>query len=265
MAGEQPTPAVQASAEGPEPTATQAPSQRVAAAGQAGFTLLEVLIAVAILAVSLSSLMASQFQSIAATRYARDITAAALLAEYQIVELEFLHRQEGWVSSDVEYEGDFGEQGYPDISWMCTVHFIELPEYNQLIEAKEGADEAAGQDGDNMMDAGDQAFGALGMVWPIVKTAIENSIRKVDCTVRWTSGALEEEFTVQTFWTDPNALQQLPGAGGEFTEDDDDSGTEEAGGSSTGGSSTGGGGGRGGRPAVPAVGGRGGGMQMGGG
>jgi type II secretion system protein I len=192
-----------------------------------GFTLLEVLIAVAILAISLSSLMGSQLNSMAATRYARDISAAALLAEYQIVELEFEHRKEGWVNSDVEYEGDFGDQGYDNMDWVCTVHFIELPEYNQLIEAKEGADEAAGQDGDNVMDAGDQAFGALGMVWPIVKTAIENSIRKVDCTVSWTNGTIAEEFQVQTFWTDPNALQQLPGAGGEFSDADDDSGTED--------------------------------------
>lgn len=228
----------------------------------AGFTLLEVLIAVAILAVSLSSLMGSQYQSMAATRYARDITAAALLAEYQLVELEFLHRREGWVNSDVEYEGDFDEQGYPDMEWVCTVHFIELPEYNQLLAAKEGADEAAGKDDDNLMDAGDQAFGVLGMVWPLVKAAIENSIRRVECTVSWTSGTLEEEFKVQTFWTDPMALQQLPGAGGEFTEADDDSGTSEGDSGGGSGDSTGGGG-RGGRGgARPAVGGPG--MNMGG-
>ncbi|HLT36005.1 MAG TPA: prepilin-type N-terminal cleavage/methylation domain-containing protein [Enhygromyxa sp.] len=236
------------------------------APNSAGFTLLEVLIAVAILAVSLSSLMGSQLNSMAATRYARDITAAALLAEYQIVELEFLHRREGWVSSDTDYQGDFSDQGYPDMKWECTVHFIELPEYNQLIEAKEGADEAEGKDGDNIMDAGDQAFGALGMVWPIVKAAIENSIRKVDCTVSWKNGTIDEEFAIQTFWTDPNALQQLPGAGGEFTDQDDDSGAAE--GEEEGGGSSGpaGGGGRGGR-GRPAIGGPGmeGGMNMGGG
>jgi type II secretion system protein I len=238
-------------------------------AAEAGFTLLEVLIAVAILAVSLSSLMGSQMNSMAATRYARDITAAALLAEHQIVELEFFHRQEGWVSSDVDYEGDFNEQGYPDMQWTCTVHFIELPEYNQLIEAKEGADEAAGEDGDNVMDAGDQAFGALGMVWPIVKAAIESSIRKVDCTVFWKNGTIDEEFTVQTFWTDPAALQQLPGAGGEFTDEDDNSGEDEGEGEQGGESGPGGGrgGGRGGGGPRPAVGGPGGtgSMNMGGG
>lgn len=240
------------------------------AGGDSGFTLLEVLIAVAILAVSLSSLMGSQLNSMAATRYARDVTAVALLAEHQIIELEFFHRQEGWVSSDTDYEGDFSDQGYPDVKWMCTVHFIELPEYNQLLEAKEGADEAAGEDGDNVMTAGDQAFGALGMVWPLVKAAIENSIRKVDCTVSWKNGTIDEEFVIQTFWTDPAALQQLPGAGGEFTEEDDNSGEAEGeeggGGSAPGGpGGGGGGGGRGGpRPAVGGPGGAGG-MNMGGG
>jgi prepilin-type N-terminal cleavage/methylation domain-containing protein len=230
--------------------------------GETGFTLLEVLIAVAILAVSLSSLMASQMNSMAATRYARDISSVALLAEQQIIELEFTHRLEGWVNSDVELEGDFSEQGYDDIDWVCTIHFIELPEYNQLIESKEGADDASGASDNNMMDAGDQAFGALGVVWPIVKAAIENSIRKVDCTLSWKQGKIEQEFTIQTFWTDPNALQAAADAGGgEFTEEDDDSGTEEGG--SVPGSSSSGGGTKGGGMRPPSMGG-GGGASMGG-
>ncbi|MCA9681161.1 MAG: prepilin-type N-terminal cleavage/methylation domain-containing protein [Myxococcales bacterium] len=227
--------------------------------GDAGFTLLEVLIAVAIMAVSLTSMLGSQLNSMQATRYARDITAVALLAEYQIVELEWSHRKEGWVSSDVEVDGDFSEQGWPDMKWMCTIHFIEMPEYNQLVESKEGIDEAE-DGGDNIVDAGDQAFGALGMVWPMVKAAIENSIRKVDCTVSWKSGKIEQEYTLQTFWTDPAGLQQLPGAGGEFTEADDPSSDgEEAG---AGGGSGGGGSGRPGGMAPPS---KGGGTDQGGG
>jgi type II secretion system protein I len=227
-----------------------------------GFTLLEVLIAVAILSVSLSSLMASQMNSMAATRYARDISAIALLAEYQLVEIEFEHRKEGFVSSDVELEGDFSDHGYDDVEWKCTIHFIELPEYNDMLEAKEGVDEAEGEAGDNVMDTGDQAFAGLGAVWSIVKHAIENSIRKVDCTVTWQQGTIEQEFKLQTFWTNPAALQQLPGAGGEFKDEDDPSGQEE--GSETGGSTGGGGGGttppsRGGPTTAP-----GGGMSMGG-
>jgi prepilin-type N-terminal cleavage/methylation domain-containing protein len=201
--------------------------RRVGGAG--GFTLLEVLIAVAILAVSLSSLMGSQINSMAATRYARDISAIALLAEYQLVEIEFQHRKEGFVSSDVELEGDFSDHGYDDVEWVCTIHFIELPEYNEMLEAKEGADEASGEGDDNVIDTGDQAFAGLGAVWSIVKHAIENSIRKVDCTITWQQGNIEQEFMLQTFWTDPTALQNLPGAGGEFTDADDPSGAGEEG------------------------------------
>jgi prepilin-type N-terminal cleavage/methylation domain-containing protein len=195
-----------------------------------GFTLLEVLIAVAILAVSLSSLMGSQMNSMAATRYARDISAIALLAEYQLVEIEFQHRKEGFVNSDVELEGDFSDHGYDDVDWHCTIHFIELPEYNEMLEAKEGVDDAAGEGDDNVMDTGDQAFAGLGAVWSLVKVAIENSIRKVDCTVTWQQGNIEQEFALQTFWTNPQALQELPGAGGEFTDEDDPSGEGEEGG-----------------------------------
>lgn len=236
---------------------------------QSGFTLLEVLVAVAILAVSLSSLMGSQLNSMAATSYARDLTAAALLGEYQLIELEFKQQRDGWVNSDVEVEGDFSDHGYPNMEFTCIVHFIELPEYDQLLTAKEGADKAEGKDGDNIMDAGDQAFGALGMVWPMVKAAIENSIRKADCTVTWTRGTIEEEFTVQTFWTNPAGLQQLPGAGGEFSEQDDNSGSDGGAGGSSGPGGGGGGGGRGGSgpPTRPGVGGPGGasGGMMGGG
>jgi general secretion pathway protein I len=219
-----------------------------------GFTLLEVLIAVAILAVSLTSLMGSQMSAMSATAYARDISAIALLAEQQLIEIEFKHRVDGWITSDQTYEGNFGDEGYDDVEWTCTVYYIELPEYSQLVDSKEGIDEASGKQKDNIMDSGEQAFAGLGMVWSIVKVAIESSIRKVDCTVKWQQGPIEDEFTVQTFWTDPGALQRLPGAGGEFTDADDNSGANEEGGS-TGGSTGGGGRGGGGATLPPSMGG----------
>lgn len=233
--------------------------------GQAGFTLLEVLVAVAILAISLSSLLGSQINSLRATRYAQGVTAAAFLAEYQLNEIEFLMMDEGWQESDKTYEGDFSEQDWPDITYECLVDFIELPEYNQMIEAKTDADQAAGEDS-MMMDAGDSAFSALGLVWPIVKQAVENSIRKASCTVKWTDGNIEHEFTTQTFWTDPQRLAEIPALGGEFTEDDDQS-SDDPGGGGSGGSSGGSTGGSGGpvRPGIrPGTGGSSGGGVMGG-
>jgi prepilin-type N-terminal cleavage/methylation domain-containing protein len=217
-------------------------ARKVAYGSEGGFTLLEVLIAVAILGLSLTSLLGSQIDSLRATRYAQGVTAAAFLAEYQLHEIEWLQREEGWQQSDANYDGDFSDQGWPDITYECLVDFIELPEYNQMVEAKTDADEASGDDS-SYMDAGDQAFSAMGMVWPIVKQAIENSIRKASCTVRWQDGKIEHEFEVQTFWTDAQRLKEIPALGGEFSADDDDSGQGEEGSSGGSGGSSGGGGG----------------------
>lgn len=224
--------------------------------GSAGFTLLEVLIAVAILAVALTSLLGSQINSMQATRYARDITSAALLADYQLIELEFQSRDDGWVNSDVEVEGDFSDQGWPEVSYRCTIHFIELPEYNDLIDAKEESDEAAGQDDDGVVDAGEQAFGALGIFWTIIKEAIENSVRRVECTVYWKTGKIDHEYSIETFWTDPAALTNLPSAGGEAGDEQQEGqegeGSGQGQGQGQGGTSgPGGSSGGAGRPALP--------------
>lgn len=234
---------------------------RNATHGQGGFTLLEVLIAVAILSLSLTSLLGSQIDSLRATRYAQGVTAAAFLAEYQLNEIEWKQLDEGWQESDATYDGDFSDQGWPEITYECLVDFIELPEYNQMVEAKTDSDQAAGEDS-AYMDAGDEAFSALGMVWPIVKQAIENSIRKASCTVRWKDGRIEHEFEAQTFWTDVQRLKEIPALGGEFGSDDDDSGSDEDGGS--GGGSGGGGGGGTSMPGGGRGGGKTGGGQMGG-
>jgi prepilin-type N-terminal cleavage/methylation domain-containing protein len=111
------------------------PSRRPYAAG---FTLLEVMIAMAVLAVSMTSLMTSQMQNLRATREAQQLTAIAFLAEYQIVETEYVVRKEGgWVLEDKNYEGYFADQGWPEIRYKCLVDFIEIPDYSKLRAAKD--------------------------------------------------------------------------------------------------------------------------------
>jgi prepilin-type N-terminal cleavage/methylation domain-containing protein len=195
------------------------PSRKYAA----GFTLLEVMVAMAILAVSMTSLMTSQMMSIRATRYAQQVTAIAFLAEYQLIEVEYIMRKEGgWVLEDKFYEGIFADQGWPEIRYRCMVDFIEIPDYNKLRAAKDAADRS--KQGESAMyykNAGDKAFTALAMVWPMIKQAIERSIRKVKCTVYWKDGSINNEYTIYTFWADPEKLKTIPGLGGEAKEGDD--------------------------------------------
>lgn len=234
-----------------------------------GFTLLEVLVAVAILSISLTSLLGSQMASMRATDQARRLSSVAFLAEGQLVEIEWMLKQDGWGTDDQSFDGDFSEEGWPDVEYVCVVDLIEMPEYEQLVQAKD-ASETDGDDALGVMDAGDQAFGALGMVWPIVKEAIEQSIRKAWCTVRWNDGGkrktLSKEWlcgedendclTIATFWTDPEKLKTLPALGGEAGEEDDVPGEEgEDGGGTPGGGRPGGGrpGGEGGGSSRPGL------------
>ncbi|MEM9457657.1 MAG: type II secretion system protein [Myxococcota bacterium] len=246
----------------------------------AGFTLLEVLVAVAILSITLASLLSSQMASMRATAHARQLSSVAFLAEGQLVEIEWTLKQDGWGQDDQVFEGDFAEEGWPDVEYLCIVDLIEMPDYNELVAAKDAADTDG--DDDFIQDAGEQAFGMLGMVWPIISEAIEQSIRKSWCTVRWARDGnrkkLSDEWlcgddeidclTIATFWTDPEKLKQLPAlGGGEVTEDDVDGGDEggqpggEGGGRDGGGGtsrpSTGRGGGGGGGGGIGLGGGRG--------
>lgn len=192
----------------------------------AGFSLLEVLIAVAILAFALASLLRSQMDAMRATRYAQSVSSVAFLAESQLIEIEWELRKDGWGDNDKEFEGDFSEQGWPDVTYTCLVDMIEMPDYTELQQSADASDAAEAEEAGgrtvDVKDASDQAFDSLGLVWPMVKGAIERSIRKATCTVRWDIGNPErEEFSVSTFWTDPSKLKDIPQTGGEVDETDD--------------------------------------------
>jgi len=250
-----------------------APVHRRAAAlrgyGKPGFTLLEVLVAVAILSISLTSLLSSQMNALRATRYAASITAMAFLAESKLIDIEWQIKEfdDGWGDNDKEFEGDFSEEGWPDVTYKCVADMIEMPDYSVLQRSADAADNAeTQQSGVDTQDVGEQAFDSLGMVWPIIKEAIEGAIRKAHCTVYWNDGNIEQEFRVDTFWTDPAKLAQLPALGGEEGEEGDTQDGEDGdgaapgggapGGGSPGGRTPGGGGGIGGPANIPSRGGQ---------
>ena len=79
-----------------------------------GFTLLEVMISLLIIATSFVVLLHSRNQSITAADYARSVTIATLLASEKMGEME-----QGGVSSSGDNSGGF--EDYPGYSWHSTV------------------------------------------------------------------------------------------------------------------------------------------------
>lgn len=87
-----------------------------------GFTLLEVMVSLAIVAVVLVSLLISQSQSVSLQDEIKFNTTAILLAQRKISEIEL--EEANNLNSD---DGDFGDD-FPDYSWAVIVQDLSLPE-----------------------------------------------------------------------------------------------------------------------------------------
>jgi general secretion pathway protein I len=84
-----------------------------------GFTLLEVMIAVALIAIALVTLIGAQAQSVAIATGSRFDTMAPMLAQWKLTEV---HLQDFEQLNDAT--GNFGEQ-YPHFSWKLEVEETE--------------------------------------------------------------------------------------------------------------------------------------------
>jgi len=91
------------------------------AASRKGFTLLEVMIAMAILATVLVTVFHSQSQSIAMANESRAMTTLALLAQSRMAEVE--GRQD---LSTGQTSGDFGDD-FPDYTWTVSITQPQVP------------------------------------------------------------------------------------------------------------------------------------------
>lgn len=85
-----------------------------------GFTLLEVMVAVALLAIALTAVLGSQSQSVSLASEAKFNTTAALLAQSKVAEVEVEDVED--LTSD---SGDFGED-FPGYTWQMTVSSVLL-------------------------------------------------------------------------------------------------------------------------------------------
>lgn len=85
-----------------------------------GFTLLEVMIAVAILSIALVAVYKSQSQSVAMSTNARFLTSSTLLAQMKMAELDSLNARD-----IAEGQGDFGDS-FSDYAWRVKISDTEI-------------------------------------------------------------------------------------------------------------------------------------------
>lgn len=93
----------------------------------AGFTLLEVMVAMAILAMALVAVYQLQSQSISLATESRFRTSAALLAQSKMTDIET-----ATTLSNHSEDGDFGLD-YQQYSWRLVITDTELPRFKKIV------------------------------------------------------------------------------------------------------------------------------------
>lgn len=180
-----------------------------------GFTLLEVMISLAILAVALVALSDLNGGAVQMHAYARRSTQATLLLQAKMLDLEDLLQKEGPRDFDDERHGDF-EGAAPGYTWRAEIlrpaarldDGVLLSSLGLGDRSKRGAP-AAGLPG-AALPGGAGAAGLLAAAGPFagllqgqVKTFLETlkkSVREVRVTVSWQDGKSARSVT---------AVQQL--------------------------------------------------------
>jgi general secretion pathway protein I len=184
----------------------------------AGFSLVEVLVATVILAISMTALLSSQVTSFYAITDAKRISAATFLARCKMSEIEAQLIEEGLQVDTVTEDGECCEAGGdPEFTCRWT---IEPPDLEALEsdEAMGGAAEGEGEgepggstlesltsgasaqemlEGSAAVASDDIVSGIAGeFVWPLLIPSLVEQVRKVTVEVVWTEG---EEERVETF------------------------------------------------------------------
>lgn len=173
-----------------------------------GFTLLEVLVAVAILGLSLSSIFSSEAGAIKVANRARRTSYATVLARCKLGEIEEKVMKEGLPAISAE-DTDECCEGAEIEGFTCewSIERIVLPdqveEEGGVLEDDEGSDPLAGVTAESLMEGGGGMGGlsemAMSMAYPVLKTTIEEQVRRVTVSVHWQEGSRDHSFEVVQF------------------------------------------------------------------
>jgi len=182
-----------------------------------GFTLLEVMITLAILGMSLVTISQSQQNSMRAVNRAKWITVATMLARYKMVEIEDKLFEEGFSDFEEKETGDFKDDGFEKLTYELQVDKIELPtnmDAQSLENAVGGGSEESGSGQsspqNSMLSMGTQM---LSKQFEMIRNTLEQSIRRVQLKVEWKEGSRTQAVTVVGYFTDPRKIDAASGGG----------------------------------------------------
>jgi len=166
-----------------------------------GFTIIEVLIAMAILAIAMTTLLGTQSRSVVQNDHARHLTVASLLAHDQMLAIETRLLKDGFQVDTETDRGRFKQREYDDFQWEVIIEPVDL-EPEDLASQLQGqllgtGDEEGTLSGSNAINA--QLPSMLGMVTMMIQSMTEQRIRRVTLAVTWEDLKGKHAFTLRQF------------------------------------------------------------------
>jgi general secretion pathway protein I len=215
-----------------------------------GFTLLEVMVSVAILGLGLTAILAAQAGAVSGAGHARYMSLAVGLGRCRMSEIEQLIERDGFQELDVTESGACCEDDESE-NISCTWK-IEKPEFPEpalgeldldtdlgsgqlgalglLDQASQGEEmftpgggtqdvaevlSGAGSESDLAAVAaggvGGIASMVMSLVYPDLKRLFETASRRVTVTVTWTEGSRSYDITLVQWLTDPRQAGLVTG------------------------------------------------------
>ncbi|HLT29829.1 MAG TPA: prepilin-type N-terminal cleavage/methylation domain-containing protein [Myxococcaceae bacterium] len=197
-----------------------------AQARQKGFTLLEVMIALAILGMSLMAIFQLNSQAVAMHAYTKRLTVASMLARAKMIDIEQELYDEGFQIDDQELSGGFEEEGWEMFKWRARIIAPEtgdvspeqfmgalfnlpigdlggdpLAAFAEMMGGSEGAAEAAGLPPGatpGMSPLAGMAGGLMQQQFDQMLAQIAQQVREIHLTVSWKDGDQVETLDVVT-------------------------------------------------------------------
>lgn len=168
-----------------------------------GFTLLEVMVALAILASAMLAVSGVVGAALRNQVRARNLELATVLARAKMVQLEDHYEWKGFPATDASDEGSFDDEGHPEIAWR-----LELVAPSQGLDGDAIVRAVTGTDLKNLLPPPDQApqlapFQAqIGAVMQQLSTKlgdnVKRGLRELRLTVSWKENGRPESFEVKT-------------------------------------------------------------------
>ena len=156
-----------------------------------GFTLLETMIALAIMVLAFASILSLQSGAIEASSRTKEVNTVAMLAKGKMVEIEYEIEGKTFEEVPKENTGVF-EAPFSEYRWAWTVKELTFP---TISASGKGGDDGGGGAGGNEM---------IEMLTKLISKFLSKALREVTLTVTWKRGTGFQEFNLSTYWVDLN-------------------------------------------------------------